>query len=79
MKEAQFQYKCRRCSKIVVNPSCAAEYGISELHAAITKTKHFLGGHNPELHGIHGCEDGGAGVTDLLGFSIVGTDDEKFD
>jgi len=79
MSEAHFEYKCRRrrCGVISVNPICALEYAQAELSAALGRCKHFLGGHQPELFGVHVCEDGGTGVTDLLGFKKVEEAKEK--
>ena len=71
MGTAHFEYKCRRCGEITNNPNCSEFFAQGELSAALGRCKHYLGGHQPELFGVHVCKDGGTGVTDLLGFFIT--------
>ena len=72
MKTAKFEYKCRRCNKIEVNP-CTSENNARML------LMHILHGYNvlphfcsipPKIKEIHSCEDGGCGVKDLIGYRI---------
>lgn len=69
MKEASFEYKCRRCGKIELNPHSCEEIANTELTYCILGIKSSLP-QAPTLLSQHLCEDGGRGVSDLQGFQV---------
>lgn len=71
MKSAIFEYKCRRCGEIELNPFCPAHMASVELIlVSIGKKSNEPMGIS--LYRIHGCKDGGSGLSDLLGFGVEG-------
>lgn len=68
-KQAIFEYECRRCKKIDGSTYFAAEGAGMKL---VSTTTEF----NPDpmlpLISVHRCEDGGEGVTDLIGYRVEG-------
>jgi hypothetical protein len=71
IKQAHFQYKCRRCGVIEENPHCGLpnkNEGITRLVNAINNTP--LGPQAPQLLDVHFCDDGGSGISDLLGYRV---------
>ena len=75
MKEAHFEYKCRRCGAIDLNPhmglpdgDCAAT--IKLVDAMAGRTDHPQ---SPRLLSLHPCGNDACGVSDLIGYHV--TDD----
>lgn len=73
MKTGKFEYKCRRCGEIEVNP-CTSEDNARLFLMCL------LFGHNPpqslmgtppKIYSTHRCKDGGCGVSDLIGYRVV--------
>lgn len=66
---ASFEYKCRRCGEIDLNPHCGEELANREL---INVCFGFDSDQPqaPTLYGIHLCSDGGRGVSDIQGFRL---------
>jgi hypothetical protein len=67
MKTARFEYRCRRCGVVGDNS------GASEPMAQKYLTEATMGDKATtmiNLNEIHLCEDGGRGVTDLLGYRL---------
>lgn len=76
MKEAQFEYRCRRCNEISRNPCCDEGLAMSLLTTAVILSKGQIFGRSDQtvsLRGTHLCEDGGMGCSDLVGYSVVDT------
>lgn len=71
MKEAQFQYKCRRCGCIDQSLCCGADRADLVIISTIGGYKPLDGGDGIDLFDIHHCSDGGIGVADLIGCEIV--------
>ena len=72
-KEAQFEYKCRRCDKIFRNPCCSVETArhiMCEIVMRGVGSSLNRGGyvHSTESHT---CKDGGFGMADLIGAKVV--------
>lgn len=72
MIEAQFEYKCRRCGAIVRNPCCSVDMAELILTVCSRCGSSAEYGH-VHMRGIHGCDDGASGVTDLIGYRIFDT------
>lgn len=73
MKTASFEFKCRRCGTIDQNPHASENNGLMALIWVI-----FSPGTPPPITGavldrysIHSCEDGGKGVSDLIGYAVT--------
>ena len=72
-KTAKFEYKCRRCSEIDVNPCTSEDNARLMLLCILSDRKmplHIIG-RQPEQKGVHVCNDGGRGVSDLIGYGVV--------
>ena len=72
MREAQFEYSCRRCGELFHNPCCSRTLARSILQQIAT---HGYGGDfhkGGRVHAIctHGCEDGGEGLADMMGYRM---------
>lgn len=75
------EYKCRRCGKIYQNENIKEysdniSYIITRFEMAIRDHKPFkidIWDSKPEISliGAHECEDGGLGVSDLIGVGYV--------
>lgn len=73
MKEAQFEYKCRRCGEIYYNPCCDpddAEIYLIDL-SIFGKAGDSERGGTFRKSTTHQCKDGGRGFCDLIGYKIV--------
>ena len=70
---ANIEYKCRRCGAVDRSIKGAHELALKAILSAITDTYLPEGGIPVTMFSTHLCEDGGAGVSDLLGYSL----DEK--
>jgi len=71
MEVAKFQYKCRRCGKIELNPCTAEKNAHLLLLCAVygyDPPQSFIPA--PQMFSIHLCNDKGLGVADLIGYSI---------
>jgi len=69
MSEGSFEYKCRRCGVTeggVLESGCPRDTLVC---AAIG----FKRGPDRDINllRVHGCEDGGAGIADLIGFRKI--------
>ena len=76
MKEAQFEYECRRCGEVTRNPCCSvdlAQYYMVCL-ALVDHAGDWQHGGIIRRHDIHNCKDGGTGLSDLLGCRVVETE-----
>ena len=73
MKEAQFEYKCRRCGKIDRNPCCSPDMAWRILVEITMSGKggDAARGGSIYLHTSHRCGDGGEGLADLIGYRVV--------
>ena len=72
MKEARFEYKCRRCGLIDDSTCTAVERAQTVLILAAWGVD--TGPGVPvKMVDVHGCKDGGLGISDLIGYSIVET------
>lgn len=70
----QFEARCRRCSETVVVSTTIADNGPTYLDYAVhggSSINAPASGVAPKLSGVHNCEDGGAGIADLIGYSPV--------
>ena len=76
MKEAQFLYKCRRCGEIDRSLGCGVKLAPRIFHECVTKGKTSTGGMIVSMVDSHICKTDHYGVTDLIGYEIVGEDDE---
>jgi hypothetical protein len=70
MSGIAFEYKCRRCDKIERNPHTSEAVGSAMLIAAINNKPFPIAGGPLEMVSVHTCSDKGAGVTDLIGYSL---------
>ena len=75
MKEAQFEYKCRRCG--VVKHNLCADVDLAQslltliaINGNIASTQ--TGVNWLHMFEAHYCKDGGMGISDLQGFRVVG-------
>jgi len=76
MEEAQFLYKCRRCGEIDRSLCCGVGLAPRIFHECIVIGKSTSGhGHTLKLIDSHICEEDKYGVTDLIGYEIVGEED----
>lgn len=78
MKTARFEYKCRRCGEIELNPHTAEKNALIIMLSGIfgyplPKNMKSFSGQEPRLFNIHNCKDGGMGVSDLLGYNVIGS------
>jgi hypothetical protein len=64
---ATFEFKCRRCGEIELNPHCGDRFALGHLINAVHgfKKEHAQA---PDMVGIHNCKNGGTGVCDLIGY-----------
>ena len=71
MRLAIFQYKCRRCDKIVERSICREEDGIEILNKLMNglKSEKVLYA-IPSYYDVHICNDKEIGICDLIGFRI---------
>lgn len=64
---AQFEYKCRRCGQVTDGSATAKKNGSTFLVNIVMDIK-------PEpmlsMVGVHSCDSGGEGVTDLIGYRL---------
>jgi hypothetical protein len=79
MKTAHFEYKCRRCGKIEINPRLDVSDG-NESKATIELinamwNRQSTSPQSPRMMSLHTCDDSGCGVADLSGYHI--TDDSE--
>lgn len=72
MTEAVFQYKCRRCGVVADNCVTSADHAQVEIISLqVTGRSRAAGpGGRMRLLDVHNCEDGGMGLSDLVGFSV---------
>ena len=70
MKEANFQYKCRRCSNIYSDTSTAENTAFKTLINSVSET--YGEPTTIDFFSVHCCKDGGKGVSDLIGYSVEG-------
>lgn len=66
MKEAQFEHRCRRCGVVVssgVGSETTAHDILVDISVGITPS--II--QSPRLLEVHYCDDGGAGIADLIG------------
>lgn len=64
---ASFEYKCRRCGQVELNPHCSDNKATHELINVVVGLA-SREPQSPQLLDIHSCKDGGQGVKDLQGF-----------
>ena len=71
-KQANYEYKCRRCGKIMMGPSGSGEMiHILQVMIDISVSGRYEGTGIPlGLYGTHCCDDGGYGFTDFIGCSV---------
>ena len=72
MKEAQFQYKCRMCGKIDTSLCCGIDYAQHRLIECLIRGRSCHKDIPVTMINSHICADGSFGVTDLIGYKIVG-------
>lgn len=70
MKEARFQYKCRRCGESSENSCCDASPAWLYMMECMHGWKSTSGGISLTMLQTHDCKDGGKGVADLIGYTI---------
>lgn len=71
MKEATFEYKCRKCSQIDRNPNTSESNALQILVAATMNVPLANSGSlQPKILSVHACGDGGHGISDLIGYSV---------
>jgi len=77
-KEAQFEYKCRRCGKLYYNPCCNQDLAWQILVKASMRGAggDIAKGGYVYLHSTHICGDKGMGLADLQGYRVVDTMEE---
>jgi DNA-directed RNA polymerase subunit RPC12/RpoP len=68
--KASFEYKCRRCGKINLNPHCNKDLALTESIKVINGIQSELP-QAPTLMSLHLCKDGGTGISDLQGFRVT--------
>lgn len=68
--EGTFQYKCRRCGEIDNGPTITFTNTALVLHEVITEGESKRLG--LRMNRIHGCPNGGQGISDLIGVEISG-------
>ena len=72
MKTGKFEYRCKRCGNIEVNP-CTSEDNAKILLLCILyklpKPVHFISD-VPKEQSVHVCEDGGVGISELIGYRV---------
>lgn len=74
MKEARFQYKCRRCGEIDASLCTAEKNAMPILINTVVGTKsNYNKGIPVNLLNTHICKDNGMGVCDLIGYEVVET------
>lgn len=79
MKTAHFEYKCRRCGKIDLNPhlgipdGCESKATIELINAMMDVKSTSC--QSPKMLSLHTCADSECGITDLIGYHI--TDDSE--
>jgi hypothetical protein len=79
VKTAHFEYKCRRCGKIDLNPHLDVSDG-NESKATIELINAMMdlkttSPQSPKMLSLHTCADSECGVSDLVGYHI--TDDSE--
>jgi len=78
MIEAQFEYKCRRCGDIFHNPCCSpehAKYILINIAMSGKEGNDINHGGRVFIYETHQCKDEGVGIADLLGYTIVDTEE----
>jgi len=72
-KTAHFEYKCRRCGIITLNPHMGVTDG--ETQATIQLLNAMSGiteySQSPKMLSLHSCSDSECGVSDLIGYHIT--------
>lgn len=72
-QEAQFEYKCRRCGKLYINPCCNTTLARDLLTSVAYDLKNVVSARNRiHMYEVHACKDGGQGLADLQGYRVVG-------
>ena len=71
IKCVKFEYKCRRCHQIKDNIEAAEKNAHSYLLEAIYQMPIVSKEGPMNLLDIHNCFDGGMGIADLIGYSII--------
>jgi hypothetical protein len=75
MKTAHFEYKCRRCGAIELNPHMGLPDG--ESRATIQMVNAMMGRsdqpQSPQMFSLHPCSKTECGLSDLIGYHV--TDD----
>ena len=67
---AYFEYKCRRCGRTISDRDCSEELARQLLiRAAVCRQRSTQLDELP-LFGVHACNDGGFGLSELVGFSV---------
>lgn len=72
METAKFEYRCRRCGEIEINPCTSPDNARMLLMYILYGCKvgsHFIS-EPPQEKEMHHCKDGGCGITDLLGYRV---------
>ena len=73
-----FEYKCRRCGEVEKGLKCDSYImGILHLQETINNSEYKSSAIELNMYRIHNCKDGGAGVMDLIGYGVVGKEDQK--
>ena len=76
MKDIRLEYKCRRCHEFEINTEASEKIGHSLLLEAIHDMQIVSKDSRLSLLGTHSCDDGGMGITDLVGYSIINETNE---
>ena len=73
MKEATYEYKCRRCGKIFDGVCIGKEFADIRLIDTLKTGVSYCGDIPICKEGFHNdCKDGGVGVGDIIGYRIEG-------
>jgi hypothetical protein len=76
MKEARFLYKCRKCGKIDNSLCCDPKMAMHIFHDCVVSGKSRMEVGMPvSIISTHTCNRTDMGVTDLIGYEIVGEED----
>ena len=72
MKEARFEYKCRRCGRVDDGLCCGDGLAFERLVGLLVRGHDVGLGFKVGMVSAHSCPDGGTGVADLQGYGVTG-------
>lgn len=73
MKEARFTYKCRSCGHVYAGSTCC-EVNVADAALLLNEPKGRLKDLAAPRRDIHRCRTNHAGLADVVGYIIVGSE-----